>query len=98
MSEKISEAISQSTGSDPQRIMLGPAYFMKPVAETIVMPEPNFEEKKHLYSDKPLRFRTAPTMQNLEAIEDEIDLKDALKSLEEPGSISLADFKKKLGI
>ena len=35
---------------------------------------------------------------DLEAIEDEIDLKDAIKSLKEPGSISLADFKKKLGI
>jgi hypothetical protein len=35
---------------------------------------------------------------DLEAIEDEIDLKDALKSLNEPGSIGLADFKKKLGI
>jgi hypothetical protein len=99
MGEQIrSEAISQSAGSDPQKIMLGPAYFMNPVAETIVMPEPNFEEKKHLYSDKPLRFRTAPTIQDIEAVEEQIDLKDAIKSLNEPGSIRLADFKKKLGI
>ena len=34
----------------------------------------------------------------LEALEDKIDLEDALKSLKEPGSIHLEDFKKKLGI
>jgi len=34
----------------------------------------------------------------LEALEDKIDMEDALKSLKEPGSIRLKDFKKKLGI
>lgn len=34
----------------------------------------------------------------LEALEDQIDLKDALKALKEPGSIRLEDFKKKLGL
>lgn len=57
-------------------------------AETIMMPEQNY-----LFG-----FPTAPIIQDIESIEDEIDLKDALKSLNEPGSISLADFKKKLGI
>lgn len=57
-------------------------------AETIMKPEQNY-----LFG-----FSTAPTIQDIEAIEDEIDLKDAIKSLKEPGSIRLADFKKKLGI
>lgn len=34
----------------------------------------------------------------LEALEDKIDLDDALKALKEPGSISLKEFKKKLGL
>ena len=34
----------------------------------------------------------------LEALEDKIDLEEALKALKEPGSIRLKDFKKKLGI
>ncbi len=34
----------------------------------------------------------------LEALEDKIDLQDALKALKEPGSIGLKEFKKKLGI
>lgn len=34
----------------------------------------------------------------LEALENRIDLKDALKSLKEPGSISLKNLKKKLRI
>ncbi len=98
MGEQISQASGQSVGTDLHEIKLGLACFVKPAADTIIMPEPSFEETKHLYSNKPLIFRTAPTMQDLEAIEDEIDLKDALKSLNEPGSIGLADFKKKLGI
>ena len=36
--------------------------------------------------------------QVLEALEDKIDLKDALKALKEPGSIGLKEFKRKLGI
>ena len=34
----------------------------------------------------------------LEAMEDKIDLKDALKALKEPGSIGLKELKRKLGI
>lgn len=37
-------------------------------------------------------------VETLEALEDKMDLKDALKSLREPGSIRLNDLKKKLGI
>ena len=37
-------------------------------------------------------------VETLEALEDIIDLKEAIKSLKEPGSISLKDLKKKLGI
>jgi len=34
----------------------------------------------------------------LEALEDKIDLEDALKALKQPGTIRLKDLKKKLGI
>jgi prevent-host-death family protein len=34
----------------------------------------------------------------LEALEDKIDLEEALKALKEPGTIRLKDLKKKLGI
>jgi prevent-host-death family protein len=34
----------------------------------------------------------------LEALEDQIDLEEALKALKEPGFIRLKDLKKKLGI
>jgi hypothetical protein len=98
MSEQISQASGQSVGTDLHEIKLGPACFVKPAADTVMMPEPSFEETKHLYSNKPLIFRKAPIIQDIEAIEDEIDLKDAIKSLNEPGSIRLSDFKKKLGI
>lgn len=37
-------------------------------------------------------------MEALEALEDKIDLEEALKALKEPGSIRLEDLKKKLGI
>jgi len=37
-------------------------------------------------------------LQALEALEDKIDLHEALKALKEPGSISLKAFKKKLGL
>lgn len=37
-------------------------------------------------------------LQVLEALEDKIDLGEALKALKEPGSIKLSAFKKKLGI
>jgi hypothetical protein len=47
-------------------------------------------------SDKPLKSYRRLTSEEVEALEDEIDLKDALKSLEEPGSVNINDFKKKL--
>lgn len=37
-------------------------------------------------------------LQALEALEDRIDLDEALKALKEPGSVSLKAFKKKLGL
>ena len=37
-------------------------------------------------------------LQILEALEDRIDLNEALKALKEPGSISLKALKKKLGL
>jgi len=64
----------------------------------VLTPEPKFEDIKHLLSDKPLKSYRRPTIDEVEALEDEIDLKDALDSLKQPGSIDLNDFKKKLDL
>jgi len=68
------------------------------IAETVMRPEPDFEQIKHLCSDKPLRFARRATIDEIEALEDQIDVKDALQSLKDEGSIGLDDFKKQLGI
>jgi prevent-host-death family protein len=40
----------------------------------------------------------ASDIELLEALEDKMDLEDALKALKEPGTVRLKDLKKKLGI
>jgi len=92
----MAQAIGQGNGVDHCAFFLGPAFLVKPASETVMTPEPDFEEIKHLLSDKPLKFYRRLTIEEVEALEDEIDLKDALKSLKEPGSVNLNDFKKKL--
>jgi len=96
MSKEMAQAIAQGNGAECCAILFGPAFLVEPASETIVTPEPDFEEIKHLLSDRPLKFHRRPTIVELEALEDEIDVRDALKSLKEPGSINLNDFKKKL--
>ena len=56
MGDKISKAIAQGNGTEFCEIRFGPACFAKPASETVAMPEPDFEEVKHLYSNKPLRI------------------------------------------
>ncbi len=54
--EKMSQALARGNGSGFCEIRFGPAYLTKPASETVSTPEPDFEEVKHLCSDKPLRF------------------------------------------
>ena len=96
MSKEMAEAIGQGNGAERCTIFFGPAFLVKPASETVVTPEPKFEDIKHLLSDRPLKSYRRPTLEELKALEDEIDVRDALKSLKEPGSINLNDFKKKL--
>jgi hypothetical protein len=98
MPEEKIKTTAPGTKDGFHQIKFGTALFAKPVAETVVMPEPDFDQKKHLYSDKPLRFQNRSAVVDLEEIEDQIDLKNALDSLQEPGSISLDEFKDELGI
>jgi len=92
------ETVAPGTSTGFNEVQVNEATFENPVAETIIMPEPNFEQKKHLYSEKPLRVPRRHTIADIEKLEEELDLKDALDSLNEKGSISLDDFKKQLGI
>jgi len=54
--KEMAQALAQGNGTAFCEIRFGPACFVKPVSETVVTPEPDFEEVKHLCSDKPLRF------------------------------------------
>ena len=68
------------------------------VSETIVAPEPDFQRVATLCEGGPIRFNGRPTPEEIEALINDQDVKDALRSLREPGSVSLDDFKKELGI
>lgn len=98
MGKEMAQAIGQGNGADRCAIFLGLEFLVKPVSETVLTPEPKFEDIKHLLSDKPLKSYRRPTIEEFEVLEDEIDLRDALKSLKEPGSINLDDCKKKLDL
>lgn len=98
MDKEMAQAITQGSETERCAIFLGPAFLVEPASETVVTPEPGFEEIKHLLSDRPLKFHRRMTMEEIERLEDEIDLRDALKSLKEPGSVNLNDFKKKLDL
>jgi hypothetical protein len=98
MSKEMAQAIAQGNGVERFAFFLGPALFIEPSSETVVTQEPDFEEIKNLLSDRPLKFHRRLANEELEALEDEADLRDALKSLKEPGSVNLNEFKKKLDL
>ena len=60
--KEMTQALAQGNGTAFCEIRFGPACFVKPVSETVVTPEPGFEEVKHLYSDKPLKFNQPPKL------------------------------------
>jgi hypothetical protein len=98
MSKEMTQAIAQGNGAERVEFFFGRAFIVEPASETVVTKEPDFEEIKNLLSDRPLKFHRRLTNEELEALEDEVDLRDALKSLKEPGSVNLNDFKKKLNL
>lgn len=67
-------------------------------SETIVAPEPDFQKIAGLCQGGPVRFNGRPTPEEIEVLEDEQDVKNALQSLKDPDSVSLDDLKKQLGI
>lgn len=67
-------------------------------SETIAAPEPDFEKIAGLCEGGPVRFNGRPTPEEIEALQDEQDVRDALQSLEEPGIVDLDDFKNQLGL
>jgi len=98
MNKQMAQAIAQGNGVELCEIFLGPAFLVEPVSETVSTPEPNFEEIKHLLSNRPIKLHRRMNIEEIERLEDETDLRDALKSLKEPGSVNLNDFKKKLNL
>jgi hypothetical protein len=97
MSTELTESVALGS-TNLCAIRLGDVFFQGVESETVVRPEPDFDEVKDLCSDKPLQFQSYRNLDELETILDQADLADALESLKEPGSISLDDFKKQLGI
>ncbi|MBN1806835.1 MAG: hypothetical protein JW837_16425 [Sedimentisphaerales bacterium] len=101
MTPQMNETIPDSCNVELCEFRFGPGFGMEIASHTIEQHEPPFEEIKELCSDVPLRFYHCHSMANTDAIEvleDQADLADAIESLKEPGSISLGDFKKQLGI
>lgn len=101
MTPQMSETIVESCDTESYEFRIGPGLGIKVASHTFEGQEPPFEEIKDLCSDVPLcfyRYPATPDMDAAEALEDEADVRDALESLKEPGSIGLDDFKKQLGI
>ena len=68
------------------------------VNDTLMTLNPDFEEIKDLCSERPLFFASRFRFEDDTAEEDREDIKNALESLKEPGSISLEDLEKELGL
>jgi hypothetical protein len=96
----MSDTIVEGCDTESYEFRFGTDFGIEVAALTVEGQEPPFEEIKNLCSDIPLRFYRypPPDMDAAGALEDEADLHDALEALKEPGSISLDDFKKQLGI
>jgi hypothetical protein len=98
MSPEIANTKSQAPSVEFCEVRFGAEILIKPASDTVNVPEPSFEQIKHLCSDKPLRFARRAKIDDIETLEDQIDVKNALESLKDKGSIGLDDFKKQLGI
>lgn len=59
---------------------------------------PDFEEIKDLCCKRPLSLPVQKQLEEELAAEDREDIKNALESHKEPGSTTLDDFKKELGL
>jgi hypothetical protein len=92
------ESKGQSVETTCSGFSFGSGVLLQEVEETIVTMQPNFDEFKDLCTEMPLRFPRSLSAENLQAIEDEADINEAIDSLKEPGSISIEDLKKKLGL
>lgn len=97
MNQQVDSTITQASDVKFCQFVFGSVLLIQPASETVGIPEPDFEQIKHLCSDKPLRFPRGPAS-DLEARDDQIDVRDALESLDEPDGVKLEDFKKELGI
>lgn len=97
MTPQMSETIAESCDTKTFEFRFGPGFGMEVASHTVEVPEPSFEEIKDLCSEVPLRFKRYPSLRD-ESLEDEEDIRKALESLKEPGSIGLDEFKKELGI
>ena len=63
MSQRMGETMAQGSGVEFCEIRFGPGFFTtKPASETVETPQPDFEEIKHLCSDKPLQFYRPPRL------------------------------------
>jgi hypothetical protein len=99
MSQQVrSDAIGEASDIRICHVRLAAELLMQASSETRQMPEPPFEEIKELCSERPPRFYRRIAVERNEALEDAIDVENALESLKEPGSVRLDDFKKELGI
>jgi len=98
MSPEIAEAISQAGESNFSKTVIGAPLVLLEVSETLPLPEPNFEEVKDLYCDKPLSFAARTELDDELTLEDQEDIKNALESHNDPGSTKLEDFEKELGL
>ncbi|MFA5423866.1 MAG: hypothetical protein WC374_08420 [Phycisphaerae bacterium] len=93
----VSEAKAIAAPYNFSEIIVGNLDFEN-IAETVISPEPEFEQVKYLYCDEPLTI-SKKTMFEYEIIDEEQeDIKNALESLKDSGSISLEDFEKELGL
>ena len=99
MTPQMHETIPESPNIESCEFRFGPGFGMRVAAHTVEKHEPPFNDVKDLCSDLPMRFHRPPlSTDEGEILEDEADVADGLEALKEPGSVSLDDFKKQLGI
>ena len=96
MSAKVVEAKTEASMYDFSEVVVGDFFAPDKIADTTWTPEPEFDEVKHLYIERPLFVSNV--FQEASEGEDEADIKNALDSLQDTGRIRLEDFEKELGL